>query len=501
MACPCGANCEPRRLPKWLVAQIRQADAGILGVAGIITDGFCCPLCVRVLPKTCATLAHAPSEAVGGKGATFLCKACNSFLGSAYEAGADDYIAEMRAGAEGIKRRISLAHPTGPRLYMDAVFAGEGDHKPISAEPRGRNEEAEARFAAAKPEDGRLLLQFRFAGESNIKLAFLSWAHLLLFRELGYMYVFSEAGRAARSALLTGTITKLGPAFFLMRGAFRGETVPIATGIAMRVRAADDDSSVVGIAAEIGPAIVALPLAGDPLGEYARLIECLSDNSVILVVPLDEVFEGHTSVIGGIANYGLQNPEGIVHRIFAVTPDKARAEIASAKAPASRRPPMPIPPPPTGWPPPTLTLPPEPRIESWRDAAAAYLVSRGLSVESSDDIAAWIDAIRDVDRVAARHVQDMRDLFELGQDPRSRPPKGFSELSEMNEIAARLDPDARLVAGDFRAISHEGHYASHSVRLLYRGIDLVIGPHSRYETLVYAVKVALGGGDDTREVA
>jgi hypothetical protein len=475
----------------WLVEQLRDAEAGIFGVAGIATNGFCCPLCVRVLPKTCATVAHAPSREVGGKGQTFLCKACNSFLGTAYEAGVDEYIADMRSGTAGVKRKITLSRDTGPRLYYDAVFSGEKGTKRISAEPRRRNKQAEQRFNAAKTDDEKLVIQFRFAGEANIKLAYLSWAHLLLFRELGFTYIFSDAGRLARSALLTSSTKQLSPAFFLVRGTYKGETSPIVTGILMRFRRREvERSSFVGIAAEIGPAIVALPLAGDPHGEYGRLFDYVADKSAILVLPLDEIFDGHVSLIRGIAGYGLQDGDG-VHRIFAVRRMEAMKEVATAAPPPTRRPSEAIPPPRSGWPPPVLPLPPLPRAETWRMTAGEYLTSRGVEIAATSDEEAWIDAIRSVDRVAARHVQDMRDLFALGHDPRSRPPKGFSELSELNDIAATVDADARIVGGDFRAISPGDGFASHSVRLLRGGVDLVIGPHYRYETLVYAVRVAL----------
>src|SRR5450759_5394646 len=94
--CECGANCGVRRQPAWLVAQLDDARSGFLAVAGGKNDGFCCPLCVRVLPQTCATVAHSPSKEVGGGGQTFLCKACNSFLGTAYEGATTGLIARIK---------------------------------------------------------------------------------------------------------------------------------------------------------------------------------------------------------------------------------------------------------------------------------------------------------------------------------------------------------------------------------------------------------------------
>src|SRR6266545_4455407 len=161
--CACGANCQPRRLPKWVMVQISEGRLGLLGVAGFGTDGFCCPLCARLLPITCATVAHAPSKEVGGTAQTFLCKACNDFLGTSYEASADTYITAMReeSGSGARTRKITLTNREGTRVYMDGAFSTKDGAHRLEGQPRGRNKAAEQRFAAQRGKDDSLKVSYR----------------------------------------------------------------------------------------------------------------------------------------------------------------------------------------------------------------------------------------------------------------------------------------------------------------------------------------------------
>ena len=147
--CGCGAGCNSRRLGGRLMQELLNARAGLRAVAGVTTDGFCCPLCLRLLPFSCASEAHAPARRARGEAKTFLCKACNNYLGFSYEAAAVEALAQIRAQAAGerIPVRASVATPGGPHLFVEAQFgpsavvAGDGASTPrqIPWQTRGRS--------------------------------------------------------------------------------------------------------------------------------------------------------------------------------------------------------------------------------------------------------------------------------------------------------------------------------------------------------------------------
>ncbi len=85
--CSCGGGCR-RALTADLVSLLDGAADGYEATTGTRPRGFCCPLCLRLLDRGCASRAHYPAEQVGGRRWTLLCTACNSFLGTAYESDA-----------------------------------------------------------------------------------------------------------------------------------------------------------------------------------------------------------------------------------------------------------------------------------------------------------------------------------------------------------------------------------------------------------------------------
>ena len=500
MSCPCGANCQLRRPPEWLVAQLDDARSGLFAIAAILTDGFCCPLCVRVLPESCATIAHAPSKEVGGAGSTFLCKACNSFLGTAYEGAADEYVTSIKVAKStgSVKQRITLRHRNGPRLFLDAVFSGTTDaDRRIEAEPVRPNEEAERRFGAEKRPGEPLFLSFKVPSEEHLKLAYLSWALLLLFRRLGYAFVFSRSGSVARTALLSGTTKGLSPAFFFSYGAFEGDMSPTATGLLMRAEPPDHERfEPVAISADIGNSTIALPLTEDPAEAYEHLHEYTADDSRLIAVPFDEIYPGHATAMPGIAAYRWGSRDGAVHRVLGASRRDVAKALAGAQAPPSSRPKVrgPLRENPD-WPPPPLPLPPEPRAETWRVVATEYLAGRGINLTPSGvpaDDDSWIADVRLIDPVAARHVEDMRNLFMLGREPRRRTgPRGVEVVRDLNRNASEVDPGARIVAVDFRLVEAAEDFSSLSARVISREDDIVVGPHYAYDTLVFGLRETL----------
>jgi hypothetical protein len=503
-SCACGAGCKRHRLSDRLRAQLADGQRGLFGVTRIRTNGFCCPLCVRILPFTCATDGHAPSEVVGGIPRAFLCKSCNNFLGTRYEAGAADYIrgrrqASSRGGEDyrvSLRRKVGSAE-VGPRIYLNATLSGEGIDKRIDARPVRRNPDLEKRFGAGRTEGETLVLHLpRRPSDDSIRLAFLSWVHLLLFAELGYAYVFSGAGRAARTALRSTSITGLNRAFFFVRGGYDGETEPVVAGVLIRSEGPEfKRTSFVGVAGEIGPAVVALPIDDDPDGLYLRLGDFLNDGSFLFVIPLATLFDGHEPMLRGIASYGLEREDSRIDRLYRPDVRAALAEIRSATGLSNgrrsrKRSGAGIEEP--HWPPSPLELPLEPRDLTWRAAATRYLARRGVAASADDGSdESWIEAVRERDVVAARHLEDMRDLFQLGADRDSRPNLRFSFLEELNQAVADSAPGVRVTA--FTAHATEPAvkpFASMACRFRIGDRDVVVGPHYRWETLVFALRDA-----------
>jgi hypothetical protein len=249
---------------------------------------------------------------------------------------------------------------------------------------------------------------------------------------------------------------------------------------------------------------VSLPLAEDPHDRYSHLFEYASDDSRLIVLPFEALFPSHASVMAGIADYRWRDRDGSEHRILTTNRDDVRSAVTNAKAPPSKRPSRgPIRDNPD-FPPPVLPLPPKPRAETWRASAAAYLAARNAlpDADSEADDLAWIDAVRRIDPVAARHITDMRNLFLLGQDPRkSAEPRGMAVMADLNAVAAEHDPEARVVAGDFRLAAPGEDFGSLSLRVLRGDLDAVVGPHYTYQTLVFALRETLthgsGKGNDS----
>jgi len=288
-------------------------------------------------------------------------------------------------------------------------------------------------------------------GDDSIRLAFLSWVHLLLFAELGYAYVFSGGGRAARTALRSFSTGGLSRAFFFVREGYEGEMEPVVAGVLVRLEGPEfRRTSFIGVAGEIGRAIVALPIDDDHDGLYSRLGDFMSDGSLLFVIPLATLFDGHEPVLRGIASYGLEREDGRIDRLFRPDVGAVLADIGSAtgltKGRQSRKP--------SGggsdephWPPTPLELPLEPRDETWRATATRYLNRRAVTASACDGSdESWIEAVREQDVVAARHLEDMRDLFQLGADPESRPKLRFSFLEELNQAVADRASRVRVTA-------------------------------------------------------
>jgi hypothetical protein len=105
---------------------------------------------------------------------------------------------------------------------------------------------------------------------------------------------------------------------------------------------------------------------------------------------------------------------------------------------------------------------------------------------------AAIDAIAARDPIAGLHIRDIFDLCIRGLPARlASDPDSARIMPILAKLARACDPEAHVVAGDFRSSSPAERITSHSVRVVRGPDDLIIGPHLRYSTLVQALEIAL----------
>lgn len=269
--CECQGGCQRARpLPATIriLAQLRLSFANVLG-NGPPMGRFCCPLCLRILPETCATMAHAPSERLGGQVAGVQCKGCNSYLGRRYEA----ELAAAARRAEGLQVVRVQPNRSVSRFVMRAELgtsAETGSHT-ISLEPAGSGravERATERMRALGGLDQPFQLHLEPINEGAAAGALVAWAYLLWFSHLGYSFVLSRSLRRVRKAILTNSVDDLrrAPVGWRTKVPRRWERgVPVLVNI--------DEGKAFGIGWEWAAATAILPPAFDPGGSVYDAID------------------------------------------------------------------------------------------------------------------------------------------------------------------------------------------------------------------------------------
>lgn len=152
--CRCGSGCRARKLPPKALALIEpMAASWVLATGSRWSSGeFRCPLCLRELPISCVTLAHAPSARLGGRVVGLLCKACNSFLGTKYEA----YLsvdADRAIGSEVLRARPASGLGSFV-VRADTKFDPKTRHHDMTLRAAGRKREFDAAMKRLNSQGG-----------------------------------------------------------------------------------------------------------------------------------------------------------------------------------------------------------------------------------------------------------------------------------------------------------------------------------------------------------
>lgn len=515
--CSCGGGCSGQAPNPWLQKVIGVAAGGFQAVTDRPVSGFCCPLCLRQLQVSCATVAHAPAKAVGGLSLTFLCRTCNSYLGTAFEASAIEAL--RRGPSQRQVMKVRFGRKGGPMPVRRAVIETDADgNRSLSLEPLGKLDPYVLGDLERHPGEP---MQMRFQEESDLptKLAFLSWAFLALFHKFGYTYALSPCAKPVRDALLDRRAT-YGEGFFVRYGDLHPSLRNLVVGLAyIGCPKAEgegyEDAHYVGLGVEIEKqVVVCLPMGSDPEGHLIKALEGVTDEDGavgfrLVNVPFGELFprtQGF-SFLGVNMPFHFTRSDGSLETTIGTSPDQARETVGTARAPRVRRHGghryQAVSPTWTdriGHPPSTIDAP------DWVPIMAADIAGR-MASESAP--ASAISLVREkasrlgpVEFVAfaeealephlASHVGDSYRLFVLREDQR--------EWGALRDEVMDQQVRALLEAGGFenagvafssQLLAYEQSVSDHSIVVSIASREVIFGGYYSAQTALLAAEVLL----------
>lgn len=332
--CSCGFGCGTgtrRGLGLKLASAARSFEA----VVGRVPNGFCCPLCLRELAQGCATRAHYPAESVAGKRSTLLCKACNSFMGTALEADAHRHFSGAKTE---VRISTSSLGPMRAILELDGPVGEPGSVISMRL-AKGVGAAAFDQFKADLEGDRKLRLTIQGTVPNRVRLAVLSWAFLAAFAHYGYAFALEPAQRRVRTALLAPHESDLPPTMVLWPSD-APELSPGHPAFVVAFREHPLGVRLLGLAFHFGRAVGVLPLADDlDCRGYRRLEEINFSNQpswTIQVPPIEALIPGGADVSFESASRLVTGP----HVVVGVAPDVAAFELRDHQlTPRRRRPP------------------------------------------------------------------------------------------------------------------------------------------------------------------
>ena len=220
--CACGAGCRPTtRRPGKLQAAL---NADYERLTGSTPRVFCCPVCLRHVEQRCISEGHAPGRDLGGWVVVLVCRRCNSFLGSRYEAETVRMMKHQRAVLTGEwiePVRAGSGQPGRSMIDVEARLVGDirkGVVREIHLSHPKRGSSAARRWneeVAIARSGGGIRTRQSPADDDAVGRGFLSWAYQSLAGVLGYTFALSPSARLVATALLDPTSTVLGHRFRL----------------------------------------------------------------------------------------------------------------------------------------------------------------------------------------------------------------------------------------------------------------------------------------------
>lgn len=495
---------------------LAEAGRGFKEVVGRDVSGFCCPLCLRELDLSCSSVAHAPAEALGGRPVAFLCRHCNSYLGTAFEASAIE--TARSAPVDGRQRlTVRFGRQGGPMLARRAVIETDSDGVPHLTLDGTDHVAAYVLADFEDHRDGPMSLQFR--GESGLKtkLAFLSWAFLALFARFGYSYVLAPCSRPVRDALIDGRPT-FGNAFFMRSGdlpsKFRDMTIG-QTVIGDEHPDGGRGVDFVGLGVDFGGTVsVTVPQGYDPMGDLVRGVEGRVDAAGVLqargaVVPFDLLFEEATatSYLDRGQTFHFSNDDGSVMTIIGTSALDAESTLSRVRVPVSKR----------------RGRRARSSIRSDWEASirpvVAHLPAAGWGIGIGDDLAERLVAegselsfaaqVQDLARTVpaddfvtsadewlephlASHVRDSYRLFVLAENPLDWPePRNIDVLERVRALMDAANAVDAVLASKSFVVAHDRHVSNHALVVADGDRELVLGGYYSEATLLLAAEVLL----------
>lgn len=300
--CLCLGGCQPKRRVSPAVAELlvplRRSWKAVTG-QDLAPGKFRCPLCLREVQEFCATLAHAPSAAVGGKVVGLQCKQCNDYVGHYYEA-----IAKRDAVRATGDRVIRVgATGKGARVKVRATFDEDPEdprHHHIHLSPAGTQSDYDRALSHLSKQGGIGGLALGPMSPRGPVGALLTWSYLLWFERFGYAFALSRSLQRLRRAILRGDVDDLGrsPVFRLGPPPARWDQGEPA---AVTVEAGGRGLRMLGW--RWRSFVVVLPLPEDASGMvYDALDDLVEDHDSLDVTPSVLTFERNT-------RFGLPIPD------------------------------------------------------------------------------------------------------------------------------------------------------------------------------------------------
>ena len=513
--CDCGAGCTRPSKSMRLSRDLAKAATGFEAVVGRTPKGFCCPVCLREMNPMCATIAHAPARSVGGRPVVFLCRDCNSSLGSQLEAAAatfSDWAHQDKTGKRVVKARFGKAD--GPSAYFRATLSNEdiGRHAIRLEELGPVPDYVRDRLA---PDGERRSLQLHEPSPEHARLAFVSWAYLVLFAKFGYSYVLTAAADLVRMDLADGRASRLGLGVTVNRGR---DTFPVPHGEVVLVSTAPFGPSprftLVGLGAQFDATLVTLPLAFDSTADRVRTIQTLAadDGSLqahVVGIPLADLYAeaAASNYLDSVCRL-VYGEGGRTLTLVGTTAQDSAAQLRAARPLSKWTSPRRVRPKPTKeWRRGLTDLPARLAIEDWSSWVAEDVAWRLTASGASDDLIGLVKQLclsstpiqlgsslkGLVPAHVSAHVDDARRVLLEGARPREVDPMGAANaISQLRLLRAKLGLQASINTEVFAEVIEEGSYAGvHALRMVVDDRQLVVGPYYSFRTLLLAVRFIL----------